>query len=530
LRSGGVIFYNYFVVLKCPLLFKKNDRGNIWNLFIKHPEGDMENTHNSSFNKSLMMEWIKEMSDFGPRRAGSPAGHKNEDYLTTKLIDFGLEDVHKEPIPVIYRETHKAVLELDEGKGFKPLMAQWIPFSAYTPDEGIEGNLVYADPEKFFQRGDWKGKIVLTDISFPILDVRLIAKFSLGQYDPQGNMLDIKHPATWVRLNWHFYKKAFEKGAIGFIGILKDQPGGSYRMYAPYGFKEKNILDKPLPGFWVSRSDGPRLRELAEKGESRVRMIHTGIHKPEITNNIVAVIPGQNDEIVILHCHHDSPFKSPVEDASGCAVILALAKHLAKEKCNKRKIVILFTAGHFYGSLGTRTFIREHLKDIVPKVALEITIEHIAKEAVENIKGELVFSGQPEGTGIFVPFNKGIIKTVLESVEENSVDRVFLLPPEGPLGDYPPTDGGDWYEAGVPLINIISNPVYLLNEEDDLEWVMQDRLPNVAGFITDIVRKTDNMSKQAIGMVEYRGFKFKMKLIKQIVKMKTTKLGTRPVY
>lgn len=121
-------------------------------------------------------------------------------------------------------------------------------------------------------------------------------------------------------------------------------------------------------------------------------------------------IAGQNDEIVILHCHHDSPFKSPVEDASGCAVVLALAKHFAKERDNKRKIVILFTSGHFYGSLGTRTFIRNHLNDIVPKVA---------------------------------------------------------------------------------------------------------------SAVAEIVRKTDNMSKEAIGLVEFPGFR---------LKMKTTKLGTRPVY
>jgi hypothetical protein len=490
----------------------------------------MGNIFNNSFDSTLMMEWIKEMSGFGPRRAGSPAGHKNEDFLMEQLMNFGLEAVHKESIPILYRETNKALLELDDGEGFKPLMAQWIPFSAYTPEQGIEGKLVYADPRKNLQGGDWKGKIVLTDISFPLLDVKLIAKFSLGQYDPDGTMLDINHPATWVRINWHFYKKAFEKGAIGFIGILKDQPGGSYRMYAPYGFREKDILDKPLPGFWVSRNDGPRLRELAKKGMTRVRMIHTGEHLSETTNNILGEIAGQNDEIVILHCHHDSPFKSPVEDASGCAVVLALARHFAKERDNKRKILILFTAGHFYGSLGTRTFIQRHLKDIVPKVALEITIEHIAKEAIENSEGELVFSGKPEGTGIFVPFNKGVINAVLESIKKNYVDRSFLLPPEGPLGDYPPTDGGDWYEVGVPLINIISNPVYLLNEEDDLEGVMQERLPKVAGAVSDIIRKTDNMSKKAIGLVELPGFKLKMKIIKQLVKMKTTRLGTRPVY
>lgn len=490
----------------------------------------MENKNISSFDNSLMMEWIKEMSSFGSRRAGSPAGHENEEFLIKKLKSFGLESVHKEPIPIVYRETQKAILELNEGGKFIALESFPIPFSAYTPENGVEGNLVYADPGKFFQGGNWKGKIVLTDISFPMLDVKQIAKFSLGKYDPDGSMFDIKHPATWVRINWHFYKQAYEKGAIGFIGILKDQPGGSCHMYAPYGFKEKNILDKPLPGFWVSKNDGLKLRELAKKGETRVRLTHTGEQKPETTNNIVGEIPGQNDEIVILHCHHDSPFKSPVEDASGCAVVLALAKYFAKERNNKRKILILFTAGHFYGSLGTRTFIEKHLKDIVPKVALEITVEHIAKEAIENEKGELVYSGKPEGTGIFVPFNQKMVDVVLESVTKNSVDRVFLLPPEGPLGDFPPTDSGDWYQAGVPLINIISNPVYLLNEEDDLHWVMEERLPKVAGAIADMIYKTDNISKEAIGLVEFSGFKFKMKIVKQIVKMKTTKFGTRPVY
>lgn len=478
------------------------------------------------------MDWVKTMSGFGPRRAGSPAGLKNEDFLMEQLNNFGLENVHKEPIPIVYRETRKAVLEINKDEEFVPINAQWIPYSAYTPEEGVEGELVYADPEKLFQGGDWKGKIVLTDICFPDLDFKQIAKFSWGMYDPEGTMLDINHPATWVRKNWHFYKKAVKKGAVGFIGILKDQPGGSHRMYAPYGFKEKNILDKPLPGFWVSRDDGPNLRELAKKGNIRVKMTHTGIHEQGITNNIVGEISGneKSDEILILHCHHDSPFKSPVEDASGCAVILALAKHFAKEGNNKRKILVLFTAGHFYGSIGTRTFIKEHKMDIVPKVALEITVEHIAKEAVENDKGELVYSGQPEGTGIFVPFNSGMVNAVLDSVEKNSVDRVFLLPPEGPLGDYPPTDGGDWYEAGVPLVNMICNPVYLLNEEDDLEWVLEERLPKVANAFVDLVHKTDKMSKEEIGKVEFSGFKFKMKFIKRIAKMKTSKFGTRPVY
>ncbi|MCC7111979.1 MAG: hypothetical protein IT382_21975 [Deltaproteobacteria bacterium] len=67
--------------------------------------------------------------------------------------------------------------------------------------------------------------------------------------------------------------------------------------------------------------------------------------------------------------------------------------------------------------------------------------------------------------------------------EDNAVDRAFLLRPEGPLGPYPPTDGGDWCEAGVPLVNFISNPVYLVNSEDDLSWMMESRLARIATVI-----------------------------------------------
>ena len=101
---------------------------------------------------------------------------------------------------------------------------------------------------------------------------------------------------------------------------------------------------------------------------------------------------------------------------------------------------------------------------------------------------------------------------------------------EGPLGDYPPTDGGDWYEAGVAVINYICNPVYLLNAEDSLDWVMRDRLSNVAAAFADIIHEVDRMSKEEIGVVEFKSFKRKMKIVKRLARAKTTKFGTRPVY
>ena len=483
------------------------------------------------FDADEMFGWIEHMSNMGPRRPGSPADLENEDFLVEQLQASGVEAVHKEPIPIVYWEARKGVLELDEGNGFRPMNAHWIPYTAFTPEEGIEGPLVYADPKKLVQGGSWQGKMVVTDIAFPPLDLGLLQKVSLGRFDPDSTLLETSHPATWVRLNWHFYRKACRRGAVGFIGILKNQPGGSCRMFAPYGFKEKDIMDKPLPGFWVSRDDGPRLRDLAKRGIGRVRMTLTGVRKPGMTYNVVGEIPGRTDEVVVLSCHHDSPFDSPVEDASGCSVVLALAKHFARRQPElRRRLVILFSAGHFYGSIGTRSFISDHREGIVRKAVLEVSIEHIAKEAVEDENGQLCFSGRPEATGIFVPFNRAMVDAVLESIDAHGVDRVFLLPPEGPLGEYPPTDGGDWYEAKVPVINCISNPVYLLNAEDSVEWVARDRLTKVAGAFADIIRKVDVMPREAIASVQFRGYRLAMGFLKHLVRAKTTWFGIRPVH
>ncbi|MFH0825202.1 MAG: M28 family peptidase [Pseudomonadota bacterium] len=483
----------------------------------------------AAFSSDEMMAWIREMAAFGARRAGSPAGLANEDYLVAKLTEFGLANVRKEPIPVEYYQPNTSLVEIDTGSGFKAFNSQWIPYCRFTPANGLESKLVFADSRAFSHSADWSGKVVVTDIEFPILDVELISKFAMGKHDPDDSIKDVKHPATWVRLGWHVYRKAFERGAIGFIGILKDQPGGSCQMYAPYGFKEKNILDKPLPGFWVSQNDGPEIRSLAKNGAS-VRLTLTGERSPSVTHNVVGEIPGETDESVILHCHHDSPFISPVEDASGCSVILALARHFALGAKPRRNIVVLFTAGHFYGSIGTRRFIEEHADDVVPKVALEITVEHVAKEAIENETGELVESGRSEGTGVFLPFNQAMIDAVLVNLKDNGVDRVFLLPPEGPLGPYPPTDGGDWHLSGVPLVNFISNPVYLLNAEDDFHWVDQPRLAKVTGAVAGIVQATEELPRSSIAAVDFPLYKLKMKIIRYIVNWKTTKFGTRPVY
>ncbi len=233
--------------------------------------------------------------------------------------------------------------------------------------------------------------------------------------------------------------------------------------------------------------------------------------------------------MIVLSCHHDSPFESPVEDASGCAVVLALAKRFAEERPLRRRLVVLFSAGHFYGSIGTRTFIHEH-PDLVRRTAFEVSIEHIALEAAEGPDGALVATGRTEATAMFVSFAREIREAVVDGASAHGVDRVILLPAEGPLGNYPPTDGGDWFAAGVPVVNCISNPVYLLTSDDGLRWVDRDRLPRMASAFERIIRRLDAVPRRTLASTRSWPYRLAMKGLRALAVAAMTRLGTRRIY
>lgn len=478
----------------------------------------------TGFDADELYGWVVRQAAMGERRPGSPAGRRNEEFLTAKLEEFGLRSVRQEAVPV----THWTCSTASFRAGSREFPVFGIPFTRFTSAAGTTAPLVHADAKLWRAPEAWRGKIVVAEIAFPALDPNQLARLALGVHDPEGDLFARSRPATWIRLGWHFYRWAAARGAAGFVGILKDQPGGSCRMYAPYGFKEKDILDKPVPGVWTERRDGEELLRLARAGASATLTL-AGTSEPAVSHNVVGEIPGETEETIVLSSHHDSPFTSPVEDGTGVAVVLALARHLAGKK-RRRRVVILFSAGHFYGSIGTRTFLREHARDVTARTVLEVSIEHVALEAEEDGQGGLLPSGRAEPAGLFVPFSRTVRDLVLHGLERHGMSRALLLPPEGPLGDYPPTDGGDWYEAGVPVVNFISNPVYLLTDDDALRWVDKPRLATTAAFFADLIERLDGVPAAAISRVDYPLKRLLMKVLKRVTRARSTVFGTRPLH
>lgn len=444
--------------------------------------------------------WITDITEMGFRIPGSDVDKQAEDYIMQKFVEFGLEDVHKEPIPITFWQAESWSLTVAE----EEIPCFYIPYTnvTVTGSEGITTEIVYLHDgtEEDFALTDVTGKIVLVDIHFADLAVDLLKFFTYTFYDPNNTLPPgYSHPAAWIRENFDYaYENSVEKGAVGFVGILVDYPvANEFTYWAPYD----GIL-KPIPGLWLNNETGTYVKDLIQDGggSASATLILTGIEDENgVTNNVVGVLPGQTDDIIIVHSHHDGPFYAAVEDASGISVVLAMAKYLTQFplRCREKTIVFLATAGHFYGSVGQQAFIQEHESDWIPKTVVDICLEHIALETFgvdEN--GDWVTTGLPEPRGIFTYDNPLLIQFATSAVIENNLERTLILSTSSPLGV--PSDAGYFNSYGIPVYSFISGPIYLFDIADTPDKVAKDQLVPVTKAFSDMVRDIDKVPAELI--------------------------------
>jgi hypothetical protein len=67
------------------------------------------------------------------------------------------------------------------------------------------------------------------------------------------------------------------------------------------------------------------------------------------------------------------------------------------------------------------------------------------------------------------------------------------MPPTA-FGDRPTTDGGDFYLAGVPIVNYLTAPFYLFDSMDTLDKIHRPSLVPVTRAAVRIVESTSGVS------------------------------------
>lgn len=458
-----------------------------------------------------MLGWIRRIVGFGTRRPGYPQGLQVEQWIERLWRGFGLEEVRREPVPVNCWLPDRTRLGLVEAGEELPCFP--VPYTAWTAPEGVEAALVFVGEgaPADFESHAVRGRIVVAEVRFALLHGGALKQGARFVCDAQASIPDGPlHVANWLIRNFPAYYEAGRRGAAGFIGLLVDSPTDGCEFFVPYdGFM------KGLPAVWVGREHAERLRSLARAGQ-RVRLTSTGEHRVVNSHNVVGVLPGRDRctgataENIILTCHHDAPFASAVEDASGLAVLLALAQGFAASAAVgarlRRDLVFVAACGHFHGGIGNRRFVERHADGLLRRTVAAFGIEHIAEEAEADGRGGYRLTGRPEVRALFFDGSATFAGVLAEAARAAGLDRLICADAYV-FGPEPPCDSASFFTAGIPSACHISGPLYLFDPHDTTDKVRVAELVPVARFFARAIAQVDGLDAAALaaGMKRPRG-------------------------
>jgi hypothetical protein len=460
------------------------------------------------FDARQMLATIRRVVEFGVRRPGYAQSLAVERWLEGAWQEAGLTEVRREPVPVNCWEPARTILAMADGTQEVPCFP--IPYTAWTPTDGLEaqaaflGNGMAGDLE----RVDLRGRIAVLEARFaelPGAALKQGASFirDAGQTIPDGPL----HAANWLIKNFPAYYEAQKRGAVGFIGLLVDSPTDGCEFYVPYDGGLKG-----LPAVWVGREHAARVRDLALAGQ-RLRLTSLGEVRVVESHNVVGIVPGAGrdaaggNESILVTCHHDAPFASAVEDASGLSVLLVLAREFAASPGRlRRDLVFVAASGHFHGGVGNRVFVERHAGGFLQRAVAAFGVEHVAEEAEPDGHGGYRLTGRPETRVLFFDGSRKFAGLLEAAAVRHALDRMICANAYA-FGPEPPCDSAPFFTAGIPSACHISGPLYLFDPHDTLDKVRAVDLPAVAGFFAEAIRSADSLpaADLAEGMKRPRG-------------------------
>jgi hypothetical protein len=442
-------------------------------------------------SEATIYRWISDIVARGIRRPGYPADYWTEQYVLDRFRELGLRNVRREPITVDRWEPTRWSLEvLRSGAPTVRLDCFPVPFA--PPAAGLELELAAynaALPSLV------AGKASLYDEAL----LRIPANFLLTQgsvppvpfhrfYDPDGT-LALPQTLPFGLDFQAVLEPSAEAGAAAFVGALTGYPGDSYQYYVPYWGGTG-----PIPGVWISGSSAVWLRSQLALGTVRVRLTVESTNRPVESHNVVGELPGgpggRDDEVVMVGSHHDGPWASAVEDASGTSLVLAQAAYWSRQRPADRphKMVFLLHGGHMSDGAGLHGYIEAHRAEL-DQVVLEVHLEHAAREFDLSPTGGVAPTGRPVPRWWFTSRLAPLEETVYQALVAEDLRRSMILAPDA-FGSQPPTDGGFYHNEGVPIVNFLTAPFYLFDAMDTLDKIDRTNLVPLTRAAIRIVQST----------------------------------------
>ncbi|WP_069161284.1 M28 family metallopeptidase [Nocardia altamirensis] len=426
-----------------------------------------------------MLSWIETVVAQGIRRSGYPADASVRHWVAEQLRGLGCE-VRTEPVEVLGWESGPASLSawLDAEPDRK-IQVHGFPLPFTESSTGTAGPLVRMTEEM----PTTPGFLAVDEVELSEVPLSTLREIAVSVYDPDGEFDTLTQTLPFGPQMQQVAEPAMAAGAAGYLGATTGFPWDTCDYYVPY-----DAVRRPIPGMWMTRSDSRRVLDLMSQGPCSGVLTAQSDLADTTTENVVATLPGASDHWVIIGSHHDAPWASAVEDASGIAMVLAAATHWSRVPQAQRphNLMFLLNGGHMAGLAGGRAFVARHRQDLLPNVVLELHLEHAALRCRPE-DGKLVATDEPEVRWWFA--SSGLEDVVLDAITEQGLRRSLIFPPDA-LFPEPPTDGAHFHRERVPLVHFITAPPYLFDSCDTLDKIDADGLVPLSRAAIHIVAAT----------------------------------------
>ena len=285
-------------------------------------------------------------TEIGPRQGGTEAEARARAWSVNKLKSLGFDNVRIEeyqmPTWVRGEETAEIVAPFTQ-----KLAVTALGNSGSTGDKALEAEIVYfptIDDLRAAPDGSLKGKIAFVSHSM----MRTQDGSSYGAFGP----------ARFVGPNI-----AAKKGAAA---IVIRSAGTDYHRNPHTGNTNFDAGVSPIPAGALSIPDAENLERMLKRGKPVVMKLkltpkNVGM---QVSGNVLAEVKGSNPKlpIIVIACHLDSwdLGTGAIDDAAGCGIIAAAAKHLKALGQPKRTVRLLWAGAEEVGIWGGKDYGAKH--------------------------------------------------------------------------------------------------------------------------------------------------------------------------
>jgi hypothetical protein len=273
-------------------------------------------------------------SPMGFRTAGTPEDLKTAMYIVEQMEAMGLDGVGLEPVPIDMWRFKGASLTVTSGGGTWSFQAASQGGVPPTPPGGLTGEIVFV------------GKGLATDYeALAAQGISVEGKLALADWD---------FDEVWTN---HIAMEAIARGAMG--SIITMLPGGDFYQAPDAIGSFDSVCDPVLCGSFITISKEDALAILALLAQGPVTgtmVLDVEIQEDTVGYNTIGYIAGTTraDELILFNSHHDAWFQGAVDDTSGVAVILAIAKAIQESGYRpSRTLVFMTSTGEEWGYMDT---------------------------------------------------------------------------------------------------------------------------------------------------------------------------------